>query len=200
MTRPKCTYRLLQDNGMRKYIIIHLVFFSFLACKHDDEIVSKDGRVDLTRNMPQESRWGLVIPILDSIDENGGIYFGGNFPVKYQLYSIFGLQSINKYHTKYLRSREVLDPNGPGFIYYSDTIEVQTWNNDSIVCKSIEEQNKDTTRYSKYTFHGRYNNITKNVEGYIDPLVLAYRCPTCPGKVYRYYRGKVPSMFIPINY
>jgi hypothetical protein len=185
---------------MRNYIITLLIVASLSSCKQDDEIISKNGRVDLTRNILYEARWGLVIPILDSIDTNGGIYFSSNFPVKYELYSIFGLQSINKEYTKYLRSREVQDPNGPGFIYYSDTIEVQTWNNDSIVCRSIEEQNNDTSRYSKYTFHGKYNNTTKNVEGFIDGLVLSYRCPTCPGMVYRYYEGKVPALFIPINY
>lgn len=186
---------------MMKNLIMILLIFSLLnACKRDEEIKEENGRVDLTRNTLYEARWGLVIPILDSIDSIGHAHFNSNFPHIYNLYSIFGLQSINIAHTKYLRTREVLDPNGPGFIYYSDTIEVQTWNNDSIICKSIEEQNGDTIRYSKYIFHGRYNNKTKNVEGFIDPLNLAYRCQTCPGMVYYYYYGKVPAMFIPINY
>ena len=178
--------------------MILLIFFLLNACKRDDEIKEENGRVDLTRNTLYEARWVLATPFLDSIDKYGSAYFSNSFPVKYKIYSFFGLQSINKEHTKYLRARQIQD--FPGFKYYYDTIEVQTWNNDSIICKSLEDQNGDTLWYSKYTFHGKYNNKTKNVEGFIDPLYLSYRCPTCPGIVYYYYYGKVPAMFIPINY
>jgi hypothetical protein len=182
---------------MKGFIAILFILSLFNSCKKDEEFKQL---VDLTRNTPNEARWALVTPLLDSIDEHHIPYFNTNFPHESDYYSIFGLQTIDKGFTKYYRSKQLQDPNGPGFIYYYDTIEIQTWNNDSIICRSIENQTKDTTIYSSYTFHGKYNYFTKNIEGYIDRLDFSYRCRTCPGMVYYYYSGKVPAMFIPINF
>jgi hypothetical protein len=182
---------------MKNFVMLLFIVSVFNGCKKDEEFRPL---VDLTRDIPNEARWALVTPFLDSIDEQHIPYFNTNFPRESDYFSIFGLRTIDKGFTKYYRSRQSQDPNGPGFIYYTDTIEIQTWNNDSIICRSIEDKNKDTTIYSSYTFHGKYNYSTKNIEGYIDRLDLSYRCRTCPGIVYYYYSGKVPAMFIPINF
>jgi hypothetical protein len=143
----------------------------------------------------------FAYPILDSIDENNIPYyslFPQNTSQGYRI--LFGLKSLNKENSVYLRITEFQDPNGPGFLYCSDTIQVQIWNSDSIICKIAAGSNNDTVGYYSFTFHGRYNFNTGNIEGFIVPQILSYRCPTCPGMVYRYYEGKVPAMFIPINY
>jgi hypothetical protein len=185
---------------MKNFIFILLMISILIGCKKDEEIISKNGRIDLTRNTPYEARWRFVIALLDSISFDGKPYFNVGFPNTISSYINFGLKSLNSENTVYLRTTEFQDPNGPGFLYCSDTIQVQSWNNDSIICKIAAGAYNDTVGYYSYKFHGRYNNRTKNVEGFIDPLNLAYRCPTCPGMVYYYFYGKVPAMFIPINY
>lgn len=197
MMRHKCIYRLLQDNRMRNYIITLLIVVSLSSCKQNDEIISNNGRVDLTRNILFEARWQFVSALLDSISSDGKPYFNPGFPYVTSFSLNFGLKSLNEENSIYLRTTEFQDPNGPGFLYCYDSVLVQTYNNDSIICKIAAGAYNDTVGYYSYTFHGRYNIVSKNVEGFIEPLVLSYRCPTCPGMVYRYYEGKVPAMFVP---
>ena len=115
---------------------------------------------------------------------------------------MFGLKSLNKENTIYLRTTEYDDPKRFDIPYCYDTIEVQTNNNDSIICKIAVYADNNTIIYSDYTFHGKYNKTTGNVEGFVYPMQLSYRCPDCPGpgSSFRSYVGKVPAMFIPSQY
>ncbi len=187
---------------MKNKILVIMLLTVISSCRHEEQIKTSNVRENLTRNTPYEARWMFVLPELDSIDVNNIPYYL-EFPKNTSISGsrlIFGLQSLNKDNSIYLRTTEFQDPNGPGFLYCSDSINVQTLNNDSIITRIAGYSSNDSIYYSSYTFHGKYNNRTKNIEGFIDNYYTGMRCTTCPGKVYRYYEGKFPAMFIPINY
>ncbi len=178
---------------MKNYTSILVIMLLLLlgACSQDDEL-APNGRVDLTRNGTFTPRWVFEVAILDSLDDNKQPYFGGASPSSREF---FGLKSLNKENTVYLRTTEYEDPSG--IVYCYDTIEVQTHNNDSIVCKIARYAKNDTIVYSDYTFHGKYNKLSGNIEGYVFPKTSSYRCQTCPGKFYIYYTGNTPAVFLP---
>jgi hypothetical protein len=60
---------------MKKFVLILSLISILSTCKQDDEVITKNIRVDLTRNIPYEKRWMFAYPILDSIDENNIPYY-----------------------------------------------------------------------------------------------------------------------------
>lgn len=185
---------------MKNYTSILVIMLLLLlgACNQDDELAPK-GRVDLTRNIINQPRWIFLLASLDSIDVYGRPYFM-EFPKNSSTSGriLFGLKSLNEENSVYLRTTEFEEKNTSNLIYIYDTITVQTNNNDSIICKIPSGfVDNDTIRYIPFTFHGKYNKLSGNVEGFVYPFSTSYRCPYCPGKVYRYYTGNYPAMFVP---
>lgn len=177
------------------FICVVLVFY---GCAKD-EALNNNSRVDLTRNTINAPRWMLALPNIDSISYDG-IPFYEPFPesTRQSFRILFGLKSLNVENSVYLRTTEFEDKNTSDLFYIYDTIMVQTNNNDSIICKIPSGFiDNDTIRYIPFTFHGKYNKLSGNVEGFVYPFSTSYRCPYCPGKVYRYYTGNYPAMFIP---
>lgn len=181
------------------YLVFMILLLSFLcACNQDDEL-APSGRVDLTRNTINAPRWMFALPNIDSISYDGIPYYEP-FPKSTQqsFRILFGLKSLNAENSVYLRTTEFEEKNTSNLFYIYDTIKVQTNNNDSIICKIPSGFiDNDTIRYIPFTFHGKYNKLSGNVEGFVYPFSTSYRCPYCPGKVYRYYTGNYPAMFVP---
>ena len=185
---------------MKNYTSIFVIMLLLLlgACNQDDEL-APNGRVDLTRNTINSPRWMLALPNIDSISYDGIPYYEP-FPKSTQqsFRILFGLKSLNAENSVYLRTTEFEEKNTSNLFYIYDTIKVQTNNNASIICKIPSGFiDNDTIRYIPFTFHGKYNKLSGNVEGFVYPFSTSYRCPYCPGKVYRYYTGNYPAMFVP---
>lgn len=195
---------------MKKYCIIILLLLT-QGCYKNEAIKPIGWHVDLTRNEQLVKIWKFVLPEVDYILPSpskdpwvsNDFVFYKPFPEYISGPGQFGLRfhltSLNKLNTLYLRATEYLpDPTIDWNIaYVYDTLEVQTWNNDSIICKipgSTYSSTNDSIWYFPYVFHGKYNHKTGNIDGFVDNCYVSYRCPTCPSHT-NVYIPYFPAMF-----
>lgn len=184
-------------------ICLLTIFFATGSCtKQGEEIVLQGKHADLTTNPEKSIGWTIRVPKIDSITSQGVPYYLP-FPENIgPLYLSFSLKSIDTYHRVYLRYSHYSGalPSDAERTYI-DTIRIQRDRGDSIICKFVNEgynpASPDFPGYQQYTFYGKYNPASGNIEGIIDPMQYTHRCSYCVGTYWFKYTGPVQAELVP---
>lgn len=187
-------------------VAILFLLTGFFSCKRNDEVDLLKAHADLTRNSNDKIGWHFRLPDIDSISSSGIPYFKP-FPENYNwvIYSTFRLQSIDAENRLYLRYTDHWDYlTGGDWRTYIDTIRIQKDRGNSIICRMTRYEHgsatPDSPGYYGFTFYGKYNAESGNIEGYVDTMSYSYRCITCPGpgSVYFSFKGRVQAVITPM--